>query len=64
MMAYRVEMELTMVDDAIFQEGLTQMNPLLRVIGLSDLHQPRHKLTKKRQKEDNKIMWGQTKRDP
>jgi len=43
-------MELTVVNNAIFQEGLTQMNPLFRVIGLSDLHQPRHKLTKKRQR--------------
>ncbi len=40
------------MNDAVFQESLAQMNPFLRVIGLSDLHQPRHKLTKKREMED------------
>lgn len=34
-----------MVDDAVLQQSLTQVDPFLRVARLTDLHQPGHKLT-------------------
>lgn len=34
-----------MVDDAILQQSLAQVNPFLRVSRLTNFHQPRHKLT-------------------
>lgn len=35
-----------MVDDAILQKSLTQVNPFLWVARLTDFHQPRNKLTR------------------
>lgn len=39
------ERERTMVDDAILQQSLTEVNPFLWVSCLTNFHQPRHKLT-------------------
>lgn len=35
----------TVVDDAVLQKSLTQVNPFLGVARLTNLHQPGHKLT-------------------
>lgn len=37
--------ELTVVDDAVFQQSLTQVDSFLLVARLTDFHQPGHKLT-------------------
>lgn len=37
--------EPTVVDDAVLQQSLTQVNPFLRVARLADFHQPRHEFT-------------------
>lgn len=36
--------ELTVVDDAVFQQRLTQVDTFLLVACLADFHQPGHKL--------------------
>lgn len=36
---------LTVVDDAVFQQGLSQVDALVRFADLPALYQPRHKLT-------------------
>lgn len=40
----------TVVDDAVLQQSLTQVNPFLLVACLTDFHQPGHKLTGDTQK--------------
>lgn len=50
------EASLTVVDDAIFQQGLSQVDSFLGFADLSALEQPRHKLaanTKAEGKEKN-----------
>lgn len=39
-----------MVDDAILQQSLTEVNPFLWVSRLTNFHQPRHKLTEETKK--------------
>lgn len=37
--------KLTVVDDTILQQSLTQVNPFFWVVRFTDFHQPGHKLT-------------------
>lgn len=54
----------TMVDDAVLQQGLTQVNSFFWIARLTNFHQPRHKLTGERRKKHRRrhknILMGKT----